>query len=252
MIGSWWSNVQEGFSPRNIPGLVVWLDALNKGSITPAPSSGSTVTGWADQSGNGNNATGHNLLYQTNVIHGRPAMNTVTPGGADTSYFGGGISPTITSASMECIMVFTTTAFTNGSRVLAFGLLGTSALANPLYWLAGVVVSSGVLSAYRNSTGLANYTLVNGTAVVADVNFDGSNNNNNFYINGTATGTSPASFTSSALSVSSYSVSADMNQRTINATSFTGYIGEYIVFNTVLTTAQRSQLTAYLRAKWGI
>jgi hypothetical protein len=60
------------FSPSDIPNLSLWLKSDAGVSL-----SGSFVTAWADQSGNGNNTTdygGYSPTFVTNVVNGKPVI----------------------------------------------------------------------------------------------------------------------------------------------------------------------------------
>lgn len=63
-----------GFSPRNLPGLQLWLPADRITGLVD----GDPVTTWSDLSGSGNNATqgtgAAKPLYKVNIANGRPGV----------------------------------------------------------------------------------------------------------------------------------------------------------------------------------
>jgi hypothetical protein len=69
----------SGFSPQNIPGLVVWLDAADSNAVTR---SGSAVTYWRDKSPGGIDVSQNTLAaqptYESNVQNGLPAIRFTT------------------------------------------------------------------------------------------------------------------------------------------------------------------------------
>lgn len=76
------------FTPLNLPGLVLWLDAADMNSMYDATSGGSLVTAgntvarWQDKSGNGRNAT-------QGTANNRPTLNTNKQNGLPSLTFDG-------------------------------------------------------------------------------------------------------------------------------------------------------------------
>jgi lysophospholipase L1-like esterase len=83
------------FSPNQLPNLQLWLDPSkgtyqDTGLSTHATTQGATVNGWADQSGNGNNATyssGGTLQLGANGINSKPALSFMSGNKLVTSSF---------------------------------------------------------------------------------------------------------------------------------------------------------------------
>lgn len=69
-----------GFNPLTLPGIVLWLDASNSGSIT---SSGGAVSQWSDLSGAGNHVT-------QGTAGAKPTTGTTSQNGLNTIDFDGG------------------------------------------------------------------------------------------------------------------------------------------------------------------
>ena len=69
----------SGFSPQNIPGLVVWLDAADSNAVTQ---SGGVVSYWRDKSPGGidvsQNTSAAQPTYESNVQNGLPAIRFTT------------------------------------------------------------------------------------------------------------------------------------------------------------------------------
>lgn len=66
----------NGFSPAGLPGLALWLDASDVGTLDKDGSD--IVTTWYDRSGNGNHATQSNATnkptWQSNGLNNRPTL----------------------------------------------------------------------------------------------------------------------------------------------------------------------------------
>jgi hypothetical protein len=73
------SKYASGFSPQNIPGLVIWLDAADSNAVTQ---SSGVVSAWRDKSPNPINVTQDTLAarptYESNVQNGLPALRFTT------------------------------------------------------------------------------------------------------------------------------------------------------------------------------
>jgi hypothetical protein len=229
------------FTPKSLTGLQLWLDAADSSTITGT----STVTEWADKSGNGNNATatGSPTLAQ-NSINGVQSIAT-----GSGNYFNGSIS--ITGTTFTCFAVATTTlsmplssqdqrlvSLANGTNTD----WGESGGAIALFNESG----TNTIATYRVYTTRGSNPIIQNTPFLAVGQDDGTNAY--LWYNGSA-GTLPSSASSGTFAITKYGIG---NQANPTVEYWVGNIGEVIIFNTALTTSQRQQVEGYLAWKWGL
>jgi len=222
------------FSPLDVSGLVLWLDASDAATITQ---SSGAVSQWNDKSGNSNHATQAIGVSQ-------PTTGTTTINSKNTIYFDQPTADYMTFASQ--IGTDTYCAFMAGLctsagaaprniiggsgqcfnfRLSATNLQMQIVTTNVAVRLTGATNTSTatpyIYSAQSQPTG--NRVRLNGVS-------DGSNATNPAYTNG---------FTELGSSI------AGLNQ-------FHGQMGEVIIYTSALTDANINLIGAYLAAKWGI
>lgn len=229
------------YSPKNIDGCQLWLDAADPAGTGTPPSNGVTVATWKDKSGKGRdspaNTTG--ATFNTNSQNGNGALSfttgqyyttpsfvatanntpTVFLVCQQTSYSGSGNSEVIMATTGTPYGFYTLDLFAlGGGKVIKLNIYsnvnpnGTISIASPT--LVSVVGS-----------GSPTYTATmwgNGTS---NVSFTGSSTN-------------PMSASSSYL---------------IGAPSaFIGNIYEILFYDTPLSDSSRKQIEGYLAQKWGL
>ena len=240
----------QKFAPSQIPGCCLWLDSTNPNwaKDNTRPSDGTSISSFKDQSGSGNDHTqvigASQPTYNTSTIGNRPSL-TCTP----TRYLSGSSInfPTGTNPR-TCFIVG------NSSDVTQFQypfLYGTNSLGN--YW--SVLINSDSLlwcdtfgwnskftttTTSNNTNYIFEISVPTGASVVLDwtgringvdqTNTDNNSNNFNTVLD--------ASYVSSSV--------------TTGVGGWVGQIGEIILFNGALTTAQKSMVRTYLSFKWGI
>lgn len=228
------------FSPRNIAGCSLWLDAADSSTITL--SSGANVSTWNDKSGNAANATasGNGLIYTQSAINSKPAI--LLPGNSTYAFFTGtSISGTLNQAIF--IILTTISGITQYSRLLSFGGAGDyNSLGNMVVgWNSpgGVLIErNGIFLPSTNalvySSPFITSSVISGTSVLGYIN--GTNT-----LTGTTTSTN---FTHSQYEIGSYT----------NGAGYTwyGYVGEVIIYNSAISDTQRQQIESYLAQKWGL
>jgi len=231
------------FSPANLSGLSIWLKA-NAGVTT----SGSNVTAWADQSGNGNNAVGSDTLptLQSNAINGYPAIRFNNT--EETSKFI--ISNNFNLKNSSVFVVAKQLNLDNAfARMLAF--LGSNDDYDSDDGLAFVFNNTvPQLQVESNSNNAVIENLV-ANNVFASVSYkiDNSGNISVFY-NGASEGTAQnADMTSQNSGGSLYIGQGSQN---VTVAGLYGDIAEVIVYNSNLTTPQRQQVEGYLNTKYAI
>ena len=232
MAGKRWSPLAPG-------GCQLWLDATDSSTLTL---SGSNVTQWRDKSGNAANATasGNGLFYTQSAINSNYAV--LLPGNSPYVYFtGASISGTIYNAVF--IVATTISGITQYARLFSFG--GSSdynSIGNMVIdWNSpgGIIIERNqIITPSTNplvySTPFITSTVISGTSALGYIN--GSNT-----LTGTTTSTN---FTYSQYELGSYTG--------FSAYSWFGYVGEVIVYNSLISDPQRQQVEGYLAWKWGL
>jgi hypothetical protein len=236
----WQPVFQRAFSPIDIDGCSLWLDAADLSTITGT----STVTAWKDKSGNANNATATGSpTLSTAGGFGSSSPQTIYLNGS--SYFLGSVNiSSTTSLTAFVVTSFALSSSANSARVLSLASAGQVDWNNPLS-SATFYQDYGTsnLSTYRNTAYLSAAVGQN-TPVIGTCVYDGTSNY--LYKNG-ASQTPVASTGTFAISI--YGIG---NQAVPSGELLNGYIGEVIVFNTGLTASQRQQVESYLAWKWGL
>jgi len=220
------------FSPTNITGLNLWLDAADTSTLLL---NGSNVTQWNDKSGNGRNfyqaVTSNQPTLSNSAINSLPSVAftvsqnivsssfVVSPGNNSTLFF---VVQETSLANAGNSAFFTST--TNYNRLLLMNR--TSATCN-IVW-------------YYNGYGYE--TNINAVVTPALYVMNANSSFANFYYNGT--------FNSQAVPTNSATVATSDTYRV--GGGWIGYISEIIFFSNQLTTAQQQQVEGYLGWKWGI
>ena len=216
-----------GFSPRQIPGLILWVDGTDPAGNGLIPANDATVSTWVDKSGLANNATTYSGI---------------------TTY----------STSLKALFFsnsgFQTSIVTPTNRV-GSGFFVVRATVN-----SGNVVFQGSGLGYggrqfRNDNGtilktikenivemfLAGPTVLNRLMLVGYVD-DG--NNLTHCLNGTLYTTTTATTFTEGRTI--------LLGKSFNGEHLIGYIHEVVLFNINVTVTQRQQIESYLAQKWGL
>lgn len=260
-----------GFSPKNLPGLKIWLDAADiDGDYSTAnnPSNGTSVATWTDKSGNGNNAAQATALLQpivtTNSINGLPVVEfngstqyldfgdklNTTFGGTD-SKFSVYIVGNFDSLNDEALL----SKYMSTSRQFALYLENTNKITLEAYQ----TLASGNARTVRGNT-----VLTTSTSYLLSCVYDGSVDTNDgadrplFRINSTNQ-TNTLSSSSGTLGDIQNNGTAHLglgagvdNTGTSTGSFMDGRIGEIVVYSGALVAGQRLQLRNYFHNKWGI
>jgi hypothetical protein len=227
------------FTPKSLTGLQLWLDAADTSTITGT----STVTAWADKSGNG---------YTMNTLTGAPigysqaSPTTGTPiNGLNTVKFvpGAGLKQATTLDGVKNLYwvgrIDTTGVVEGGSN--CFFLLGHD---GGLYdWHAdfpgGYYINSSAQLGIRNATPVSQYG--GGAAAAVNTTFSSLL----FPASGSVSLVSAAGITGTTRY---QGICYDRNTHC----GWSGDLAEVIIFNTALTISQRQQVEGYLAWKWGL
>jgi hypothetical protein len=218
----------SAFSPTNLTGLSLWLKA--DAGITL---SGSDVTAWADQSGNGNNATAIDT----------PTLSTVS--GKTFVDFAGGYftgNELITSpyATIMCVARFSEQLDVSKMFTQFSGVSGD--LDNmSFYWGIDLDNRFGVYNGFvLNSSSLTN----NNQTYLFGATFN--NDIGTLYLNSSE---DASEYCGESTPAGNYYLGRWVdNERT----SYTMKMAEIVIYNRVLTNTERQQVEAYLNAKYAI
>ena len=226
------------FSPLSIPGSQLWLDAADTSSITF--SSGSNVSQWRDK------AVANNATANTAIVYNANGLGTGFPALTFTSsqWLDGSIS--ITGSTMTVFSIFSmNSASPFAARVIALAATGVHDFNNTGY--VGILRQSSTnMGPYRNGTYTQAVTPYS-TRLMNTTYFDGTNQYTT-----TNGGTLSSNASAGSFTVSAYRIANNTNTSDTVAAALNGFIGEILVYNTSLTTAQRQQIEGYLAWKWGL
>jgi hypothetical protein len=232
------------FSPANLSGLSLWLKA--DAGVTL---SGSNVTAWADQSGNGKNATGADTLptLQSNAINGYPAIrfNNID---SDTSKFV--ISSSFNLKNSSAFVVVKQLGANEYARYLSF----------PAFEALDYNADDGLAVLFNNEVPQLQITsnAIDATIADADANnvfaiasykIDNSGNISAFY-NGGSEATNTNSNMASQNGVSEIYIGQSPSNF-VNEGLY-GDIAEIVMYSRAVTTQERIQVEAYLNTKYAI
>ena len=235
-----------------VSGAALWLDAANSASVlntaspvTPA-TTGQTVAQWNNLMNTGSVKQGTDAnkpIYGTHTMNGKPVLYF---DGANDSLTSGGSAYGNTGGLVTAFVVQRRTADAgNYGRSVSFGD-GTADYGSASNWCADNGGNGTSFYVERAGSGHSQGTLplVN-TSYMTEVVFDGTNCT--AYLNGAQAGSSFAS--SGNFNVSRTVIGAGWDGSAANW-NFTGDIAEILVYNSVLSTAERKATEAYLNAKW--
>jgi hypothetical protein len=218
------------FSPRNISGVTLWLDAADQSSLTF--SSGSNLSIWKDKSG-----------YENNFSLTSGTTSNINDGGYSVVNFPSGAI----MSSANQITFTTSSAFFIVSKL-------TSLSASTISMVVGFTnINGGDLTFVRYNPS----AILNGTA--ATTTNENDLGNNNYYVNGTF---NPSTFGSNYY-LNTYSIIGTVSPITsgtsyltlssaFSSRYFIGNIAEFLYYPTGLTSSQRQQVEGYLAHKWGL
>jgi len=221
------------FNPTLISGCTLWLDGADPAGNGVVPAVGSTLSSWIDKSVTQNNFTGTNVTYTFDSTYG-----------ARSPTFNGNSEMAQTNTSLYSINNVSTLSFFCVSRNVGGGLA-------TIYNGNTSTQTNYILYRYSSST----VQWYGGDAVsVYPVSTDGNGNGiTSFIVNPSGTGTgyvNGTSFGSGGTSSSSGQAIFILGHQYTGGAYLTGYIYEFIIYNTALSTLQRQQIEGYLAWKW--
>jgi hypothetical protein len=223
----------KSFRPTSITGCQLWLDASDRSSFTL---SGTSVTQWNDKSGSGNHATGGTSPTFSN--------NSVVFNGSSQYLQLTGITSFPSNESWIAVFQFTGSGTNKG-----WNLLGSSASTGGRGMQVYRVTTDYNFGADKWGTGTIALTpILQNTNYIGGFTYGNGPTNGifNVYVNGTITGSSPATVSFSGTGSTNLGVGSG------NTFYWQGSVSELISYTSTLTAAQRQQVEGYLAWKWGL
>ena len=231
------------FKPTSITGCQLWLDATDTSSLTGS----SPVTAWKNKIIPANNipvfaTNGGSPSISATAINGNPAMYF-----NGSSYFTGAIS----AASSTTITIFMVgsliSPFATFSGLLCFGNSSQLDYDNAGSLVTSMYGGDSKIYGYRNGDAQV-------VPVTANVPFIFVLQHDGTYVNTWFNGTQQTSVnigSSGTFTYTNYSVACRAGTIT-GQYIWSGYFGEILVYQSSLTTTQRTTVEAYLAQKWGL
>jgi hypothetical protein len=240
MIGSR-GMLYQTFNPRNVGGLVLWLDATDPAANGVQPANNAAIASWVDKSTAANTVsqgTGANQpTYKTNIINSKPVVRF---NGSTTSL----VKTTVTSLGSTATVFVVGTINDNGFSAGTF-----------LEYSNAGTVNTGCLVLYESA--LLKWRVVVAT-VIADATYSTSlpysavttayNNGSNSFllVNGTQQATAVTGNMDATSRLTLGSLVSGIAGYFLN-----GDIAEVIVYNSSISSAERTLVSRYLGNKWG-
>ena len=209
---------------------------------------GVTATGWADQSGNGNNA----VLSATAPILSTGAISNFNPSLAfNNGGYGGTFTTPITNNTVSAFVIYMGASNSSAGRGI-LSIAGNTAVDNTDAG-SGVIFYNDVADAIasnRENVIRARSSGIRTSFRLFQMNFTGSDGQVLLYRDGTQS--TPVAYTPQpAFSATKFAVGARLNATGPN-TYQRGNIAEIILYDTLLTAAESQKVSSYLALKYGI
>ena len=219
-------NISQNFTPTSISGCLLWLDGADQ-STNSMTLSGTSVSLWKDKTGN-----------STMTLGGTAPTLSTGPTGVyfpGTGYY----STTYTASPVNetLFIVFNTnsTLYTGYAPIIGASASGSRSFSlqngSPILGYLSEAVAWGVTT-----------TFTIGTITLAEGTYTGSTES--VTINGGSFATGSQSFTAGRTSI--------IGAYPAGGSYFKGWLYEIIIYNSVLSIAQRQQVEIYLSRKWGV
>ena len=258
------------WTPSQLSGLALWLDAADASTITQ---SGGAITAWADKSGNNRTA-----IADGNPTYSATGMSTSTPA-VQLDGTGDGFVSSITGFgsfnALDVYMVTQTTAAAapdvNSAFFWAYGNLGSSsgpylasqglALSSSTSVLSGELIIILAENATANAGRLGSNSYARAANTAQILNSRNSTTGTSLLANGSSVtlnlATQITTSSNTAPSAIGYTVDSNFHIGALRANGTLLYspaikFGEIIVAPTLLSTNDRQRIEGYLAWKWGL
>jgi hypothetical protein len=235
-------------------GNVLWLKAdaavYNDAGVTAA-TNGQTVQQWNDQSGNGNNVaqatTGNRPVFQTAAMGTQPAL--FFDGAVGTKYLSNTISNLVTAGGARTTFIVSkiNASSTIGGTIFTFRrTTAINSLSLGLNAGSNFIYTDGVAGANNASTATNIFNIAKNPFIVTYSSTSGAKIDYRFNT------VNQIVSQAGAVSTESGTVGFTVGGREDLASWWQGLISEIIVYDRVLTLAEKQQVEAYLQTKYGI
>jgi hypothetical protein len=236
----------DTFSPADMPGLSLWLDATDVSSLS---FNGQTVSQWRDKSGNSNHAQQATALrqprYVASAMGGQPALQ-FRHDGTNFSWFTAADSPSLSPSRIHVFAVHQRLADTGADE---YFLYKTHSTPNQSWELR--THSSDVVLATISVDGAATISpnrgpsLTVGTSYLSEMVFDGTAGRigRNGVLSAGVALTGNLRVNTQPLYIGAPSFGTNGHQ---------GYLGEVLIYSRALSTAERGAILGYVSRKWGV
>lgn len=237
--------IPSSFDPSQISGLVLWLDGQN---ATKVIVTSGQVSGWNDSSSGANDFTASPsgvITYDfPSNINKRPALNFTTSSPSVTTYLqksGFNITPVNNEITVFMIVNQTATG-ASGNSELFFTRNDYT-----YFDIFNNTNTTGNLSINaRNATQVdSGQNIITSPSSIALIAMTLSTTNGSMYLNGTVTNVNNTAFSGAK------SINAALDWA-VSGGAFQGYVGEVVVYPSVLSDTERQKMEGYLAWKWGI
>lgn len=218
------------FKSTSITGLKIWFDGADPAGTGIIPVNGASISTWIDKTGSGYNATAgtagvYNLTSKAITFDGTMYYTTTYPA-----------NPTNESV----FVVFNATNSSNGNYPVGATNFGRQiGLSSATEW--------GILSSNRAWSSKVSGFTVNGGTFLGEA-FVSSSTNTYTSLNGSLTLTGPNNV--AATTFDAGTVTGLGRQLTTGNGVFYGNIMEILIYNSVLSVANRQKIEGYLAWKW--
>ena len=250
------------FTPLDLPGCTLWLDAADQRTMTFSGTS--NITTWSDKSGVNNslsNTTGNPPYFTTyngyQTISFRGSMATTSNALSNQTF-------SVAPANISIFLV--TQELNNGNYGSANQYPGILTIfPNPLSgsdYLNGLAIDGGnnstvIMEVYGGGSTNTQTTGMgysgSGFTPYKVYSFTNTSNVMTAYGNGTLWGTTTFNYNTTNVGiVLGMRFLANVITSTTNASAYDGNISEILIYNNALGEAQRQQVEGYLAAKWGL
>jgi hypothetical protein len=250
------NSVIRSWNPTDISGTYLWLDAADAGSVTL---NGSNVSQWDDKSGNSRHFTqttaGRQPPYIESSINGK---NIIRTNGA-FHYLAIANQPSIQDITFFMVQKYNGLAALQPTGNYPFSWMNglSGSIIDWAFYVSNFAPKGVYNSFYRREASSPPTCIVSVGASMTD---------GNPHITSFTLKDNPASASVMTIYTDGSQVKTQSNFKSYNAASTNIYIGsaqgslrfysgdycEFIIYDRVLTTAERQQVESYLSTKWGI
>ena len=226
----------QKFSPTQISGCQLWMDAADITTMTIATGS---ISQWNDKSGNGYSFSNNATLTPWN--YGSSYYPTITYGGLNKLNV-----VTFNTQSLGCVDVFPA----GNAQSFSIFLVGTSFMGRGEDGYGGgwsVSIPDYLGSIVLVANGAVGYTMTNGSGLL---NYLELSQGTTSVINTYNSGSLVQSQSVGNYTLRTSSIGLEIGRR--SGYYKNGYIAEILIYTRVLSSTERQQVESYLAQKWGL